>query len=200
MINLIQKPVFVGSFVREEQCPPDNLPEFAFIGRSNVGKSSLINMLCSTKGLAKVSNTPGKTQLMNYFRIDDTWFMVDLPGYGYAKVSQTQRAAWERMIWYFLKNRKPLACVFVLIDGMISPQKIDIEFLNKLGQHSIPFVMVYTKTDRITQRELSVNMDAMDKKLSETWEQLPEKFITSAEKGMGRKEILNFIQNFYGSN
>ncbi|MEN9611080.1 MAG: hypothetical protein RLZZ628_1894 [Bacteroidota bacterium] len=196
-MNLIQKPVFVGSFVREEQCPPDNLPEFAFIGRSNVGKSSLINMLCSTKGLAKVSNTPGKTQLMNYFRIDDTWFMVDLPGYGYAKVSQTQRAAWERMIWYFLKNRKPLACVFVLIDGMIPPQKIDIEFLNKLGQHSIPFVMVYTKTDRITQRELSVNMDAMDKKLSETWEQLPEKFITSAEKGMGRKEILNFIQNFY---
>jgi GTP-binding protein len=96
-----------------------------------------------------------------------------------------------------LKNRKPLACVFVLIDGMIPPQKIDIEFLNKLGQHSIPFVMVYTKTDRITQRELSVNMDAMDKKLSETWEQLPEKFITSAEKGMGRKEILNFIQNFH---
>jgi GTP-binding protein len=196
-MNLIQKPVFVGSFVREEQCPQADLPEFAFIGRSNVGKSSLINMLCSTKGLAKVSNTPGKTQLMNYFRIDDTWFMVDLPGYGYAKVSQTQRAAWERMIWYFLKNRKPLACVFVLIDGMIPPQKIDIEFLNKLGQHNIPFVMVYTKTDRITQRELSVNMDAMDKKLSETWENLPEKFITSAEKGMGRKEILKFIQNFH---
>lgn len=196
-MNLIQKPVFVGSFVREEQCPQEDLPEFAFIGRSNVGKSSLINMLCSTKGLAKVSNTPGKTQLMNYFRIDNTWFMVDLPGYGYAKVSQTQRAAWERMIWYFLKNRKPLACVFVLIDGMIPPQKMDVEFLNKLGGHNIPFVMVYTKTDRITQRELSVNMDAMDKKLSETWENLPEKFITSAEKGMGRKEILGFIQNFH---
>jgi GTP-binding protein len=196
-MNLIQKPVFVGSFVREEQCPQADLPEFAFIGRSNVGKSSLINMLCSTKGLAKVSNTPGKTQLMNYFRIDDAWFMVDLPGYGYAKVSQTQRAAWERMIWYFLKNRKPLACVFALIDGMIPPQKMDIEFLNKLGQYNIPFVMVYTKTDRITQRELSVNMDAMDKKLSETWENLPEKFITSAEKGMGRKEILKFIQNFH---
>ena len=197
MINLIQKPVFVGSFVREDQCPKDNLPEFAFIGRSNVGKSSLINMLCSTKGLAKVSNTPGKTQLMNYFRIDDTWFMVDLPGYGYAKVSQTQRAAWERMIWYFLKNRQTLSCVFVLIDGMIPPQKIDIYFLNKLGAFSIPFVMVYTKTDRITQRELSVNMDAMDQKLSETWEQLPEKFITSAEKGMGRKEIFKFIKNFH---
>ncbi|MEY4936386.1 MAG: hypothetical protein RIS64_2745 [Bacteroidota bacterium] len=196
-MNLIQKPVFVGSFVREEQCPQADLPEFAFIGRSNVGKSSLINMLCSTKGLAKVSNTPGKTQLMNYFRIDDAWFMVDLPGYGYAKVSQTQRAAWERMIWYFLKNRKPLACVFALIDGMIPPQKMDIEFLNKLGQYNIPFVMVYTKTDRITQRELSVNMDAMDKKLSETWENLPEKFITSAEKGMGRKEILNYIKNFH---
>ncbi len=197
MMNLIQKPVFVGSFVREDQCPKEDLPEFAFIGRSNVGKSSLINMLCSTKGLAKVSNTPGKTQLMNYFRIDDAWFMVDLPGYGYAKVSQTQRAAWERMIWYFLKNRQTLSCVFALIDGMIPPQKMDIDFLNKLGQFSIPFVMVYTKTDRITQRELSVNMDAMDKKLSETWEQLPEKFITSAEKGLGRKEIFNFIKNFH---
>jgi GTP-binding protein len=192
----ILNPLFVGSYVREEQCPKERLPEFAFIGRSNVGKSSLINMLCSKKDLAKVSQTPGKTQMLNYFRINERWFMVDLPGYGYARVSQTQRAAWERMIWYFLTHRTQLQCVFVLIDGMIPPQKLDVEFINKLGEKNIPFVLVYTKADRIKQRELSLNIQAMEQKLSETWETMPERFITSAEKGLGRTEILDFIHNW----
>ncbi len=198
----IKESLFVGSFVREDACPKDTKPEYAFIGRSNVGKSSLINMLCRKKyDLAKISNTPGKTQTINYYNIDNQWFMVDLPGYGYARISRTKREEWEKMIHFYLKNRKPLQYVFLLIDAMISPQKIDIEFMNWLGENRIPFVIAYTKTDRILPRDLKKNLHAIQEEILNYWSELPPQFITSAEKKRGRTEILNFIgeanQQFY---
>jgi GTP-binding protein len=190
----IKNPVFTGSFVREEACPKEIKPEYAFIGRSNVGKSSLINMLCRKKGdLAKISNTPGKTQTINYYDIDNQWFMVDLPGYGYARISKTKREEWEKMIHYFLKNRKPLQYVFLLIDSMIPPQKIDIDFMNWMGQNRIPFVIAYTKTDRLLARDLRKNLHNIRAEILEHWSELPPEFVTSAEKKKGRTEILNFI-------
>ena len=190
----IKNPVFAGSFVREEACPKDVKPEYAFIGRSNVGKSSLINMLCNKKDLAKISGTPGKTQTINYFDIDTKWFMVDLPGYGYARTSKSKREEWEKMIHYFLKNRKPLQYVFVLIDSMIPPQSIDIEFMNWLGENRIPFVIAYTKTDRVQPKILKKNLDAIQKTILEHWEVLPQQFITSSERKRGREEILKFVE------
>jgi GTP-binding protein len=184
---------FVGSFVREDNCPKINLPEYAFIGRSNVGKSSLINMLCQKKDLAKVSGTPGKTQTINYFDIDSQWFMVDLPGFGYARISRTKRAEWEKMIHYFLKNRKNLQYVFLLIDSMIPPQKIDMDFMNWLGENRVPFVIAYTKTDRILPIDLKKNLRNIREEILKSWETMPLEFITSAEKKRGRTEILNFI-------
>ena len=140
---------FVGSYPSLNQCPQSRQPEYAFIGRSNVGKSSLINMITGRKGLAKVSNTPGKTQFINYFQINGNWHLVDLPGYGYARISKSKRAAWEKMIANYLQNRANLVCTFVLLDAYIPPQPIDMEFINWLGEIQIPFVIVYTKTDRI---------------------------------------------------
>jgi GTP-binding protein len=189
----IKKSVYIGSYVREDKCPTDIRPEYAFIGRSNVGKSSLINMLCQTKDLAKVSGTPGKTQTINYFSIDETWYMVDLPGYGYARISKAKRAEWERMIYFFLKNRKTLQFVFVLIDSMIPPQKIDLDFLEWLGQNKIPFALAYTKTDRITGNELKKNLRNIRTAVLEKWETMPLEFITSAEKKVGKKEIIAFV-------
>lgn len=189
----MKEAVFVGSFVREDKCPTEIRPEYAFIGRSNVGKSSLINMLTGKKDLAKVSQTPGKTQTINYFSIDNQWFMVDLPGLGYARVSRSKREEWEKMIHYFLKTRKNLQYVFVLIDAMIPPQKNDLDFVNWLGANRIPFVIAYTKTDRILPRDLKKNLKAIQDALLEYWEELPPQFITSAERKRGKMEILSFI-------
>ena len=184
---------FIGSFPSVKLCPEDQLPEFAFIGRSNVGKSSLINMLCRHDGLAHISNKPGKTQLLNFYRIDQTWKLVDLPGYGYARVAKTQRKAWGKMVLDYLLQRPNLVCAFVLIDSNIPPQAIDIEFINWLGARRIPFVLAFTKTDRIKPAELEANVAAFEAKLRENWEELPQQFITSAVKNQGRDEILAFI-------
>lgn len=189
----IKKATFIGSFVREDQCPTQDLPEYAFIGRSNVGKSSLINMLTNHKDLAKVSGTPGKTQTINYFKINDLWHLVDLPGYGYARVSQSKRSDWERMIHGFLRRRKQIQCTFVLIDAMIPPQRIDIAFMTWLTQQKLPFAILYTKTDRLTPLELKKNLAAIRQALTEIWEVLPNEFVTSAEKGVGKTDVLDFI-------
>lgn len=175
------------------KCPAADRPEYAFIGRSNVGKSSLINMLSHNPRLAKTSGTPGKTQLINHFNIDNAWYMVDLPGYGFAKVSQTQRKNWEKMIEDYLRKRKNLAHVFVLIDSRHAPQKIDLEFVNRLGQWQIPFSLIFTKSDKENQRIVSANVKAFLTKMRETWQFLPRHFVTSAVKKTGRDKILEFI-------
>lgn len=184
---------FVGSYPHYRACPADDLPEFAFIGRSNVGKSSLINMLCRRNELARTSNKPGKTQLLNLYLVEKTWRVVDLPGYGYARVSKTQRKGWEKMIQDYLIQRPNLQCAFVLIDSNIPPQLIDIEFINWLGEIRVPFVLVFTKTDRLKPADLESNLAAVRQKLLETWHELPQQFVTSSAKGIGREEILAFI-------
>jgi GTP-binding protein len=190
----MKEATFMGSFVREDKCPVDTKPEYAFIGRSNVGKSSLINMLTGKKDLAKVSQTPGKTQTINYFLIDHEWYMVDLPGIGYARISRSKREEWEKMIHFFLRNRANLQYVFMLLDAMIPPQKKDMDFLNWMGENRIPFVIVYTKTDRILPRDLKKNLTLIQDEILKYWEELPPQFITSAEKKRGRDEILAFVQ------
>jgi len=185
---------FRGSFPNVQQCPQDDRPEFAFIGRSNVGKSSLINMLTGRTNLARTSKKPGKTQLLNYFLINQQWHLVDLPGYGYAVISKKKRQEWERMIQDYLVKRLQMQCAFVLIDSMIPPQQIDIDFLDWLGKMQIPFVLVFTKTDRLKPDELTKNLEAIRSELGKYWEPLPQQFITSSEKGIGRAEILSFIE------
>ncbi|MBS1639036.1 MAG: YihA family ribosome biogenesis GTP-binding protein [Bacteroidetes bacterium] len=176
-----------------DKCPKPDKPEFAFIGRSNVGKSSLINMLMNQKNLAKTSAQPGKTQLINHFIINNNFYIVDLPGYGYAKVSQSSRRRWEQMIENYLRKRENLINVFVLIDSRHEPQKIDLEFVNQLGKWNVPFALVYTKADKekpgAVQRHVKNFLDAM----REEWEFLPQVFITSAEKKNGKDELLAFI-------
>lgn len=186
---------FVISNTTVEKCPLPNLPEFAFIGRSNVGKSSLINMLTQRKNLAKTSATPGKTQTINHFLINEKWYLVDLPGYGYASVSKTQKAGWSQMIDSYLRKRENLHCTFVLIDSRLEPQRIDIEFINWLGKEGIALALVLTKTDKITQAELSKSKKAIETRLLKDWEELPPIFITSAEKKKGRVELLGFIDS-----
>ncbi len=190
---MVRNAKFIGSFTRQDQCPESELPEFAFIGRSNVGKSSLINMLCNKRGLAKTSSTPGKTQAINLFTLDEKWQIADLPGYGYAKVSKVLRGDWQKMIRYYCKERMNLACLFVLIDSNILPQKIDVEFINTLGEWQIPFAIIFTKTDRIKQQEVAKNKELFLKELSKTWDELPLVFMSSAEKGTGRDNILQYI-------
>lgn len=185
---------FVSSHTKVSQCPSANKPEYAFIGRSNVGKSTLINMLTGRNKLAKVSQTPGKTQLINYFEINETWYLVDLPGYGYAKVSKTNRAKWQKMIRNYLTQRTNLQCTFVLIDSRIPPQAIDIDFINWLGEMLIPFVIVYTKIDKLKPEELANNVKKIEIALHEHWENLPQRFQSSSVKKVGREDILNFIQ------
>lgn len=182
---------FVGSFTNISQCPPPDRPEYAFIGRSNVGKSSLINMITNHSGLAKVSSTPGKTQSINHFLINQKWFLVDLPGYGYAKSSKTQREKWQQMLRQYLNRRDNLQCVFVLIDSRISPQKSDLEFINWLGEMHISFVLVFTKTDN--RKYKPQNIDVFKKALLETWDDVPRIFITSSVKRSGKDDILQFI-------
>lgn len=189
----IESAVFVGSYPQFKQCPEDGKPEYAFIGRSNVGKSSLINMLLGRKNLARTSNTPGKTQLLNYYLINDQWYVVDLPGYGYARVSQKKRRSWEHMIHSYLINRRSLQCAVVLIDAMIPPQDNDIEFINWLGEKRIPFIIVYTKTDRLREDERQKNIQKIREALLNHWETLPQQFETSARKGWGREELLEFF-------
>ena len=187
------KSQFIKSSSALKECPPPDKPEYAFIGRSNVGKSSLINMLCMNKGLAKTSATPGKTRLINHFMINESWYLVDLPGYGYAKVSKTLRKDFEKMIFNYLCKRENLYCVFVLIDSRIPPQANDMEFINNLGKMQIPFAIVFTKTDKTTQKQLADNTKAFTKELLKTWEELPKCFYTSSTTKKGREEMLEFI-------
>ena len=190
----IQTTVYVISSPDHTKCPRPDRPEYAFIGRSNVGKSSLINMLTGNEKLAKTSGTPGKTQLINHFNINDDWYIVDLPGYGFAKVSQSQRKKWEKMIEDYLRKRENLVNVFVLIDSRHSPQKIDLEFVDKLREWRVPFTLVFTKADKESQRIVAANVKAFLEKMRQTWQFLPQHFVTSAVKRMGRDKILGVIE------
>lgn len=189
----IKSAVFKCSNTRTDKLPVGDMPEYAFIGRSNVGKSSLINTLTQSKGLAKTSQTPGKTQLINHFVINDNWYLVDLPGYGYARVSQKLREEWERFIRYYLRNRENLQCVFVLIDSRVPPQKSDIDFCCWLGENGIPFVLVFTKTDKQSGIKTTHSIDAFKTALLEYFEEMPQIFKTSSETRLGREEVLEFI-------
>ncbi|MCC7503885.1 MAG: YihA family ribosome biogenesis GTP-binding protein [Saprospiraceae bacterium] len=191
----IQRADFVASYPKENLCPKDGRPEFAFIGRSNVGKSSLINMLTGRKGLAKVSGTPGKTRLLNYFLINQEWYLVDLPGYGYARVSKKEQGTLKAMINDYLLHRQPLQLAFVLIDSNIPPTKIDLEFVNALGGQGIPFALVFTKCDRLGKVQLEKNVQAFLNELSKHWETLPPYFVTSSEYRTGRTELLGYISS-----
>jgi GTP-binding protein len=186
-----------------DKCPKPDKPEYAFIGRSNVGKSSLINMLTNKKELAKVSSSPGKTQLINHFSITSSdrkdWYLVDLPGYGYAKRSQTQRKSWQKMIEEYIRKRENLVNLFVLIDSRLDPQKIDLQFINQLGEWQIPFALVFTKADKSTQKETANHVNDFLRELSKTWESLPPHFVTSAVKRTGAKQIMAFIQELNNS-
>lgn len=192
---MIQTAKFIGSFPKTDDCPASELPEFAFIGRSNVGKSSLINLLTNRKELAKVSKTPGKTQTINLFLIDNNWHLVDLPGYGYAKLSKTTRAVFDKMIRYYITKRTQLVTLFVLIDCSISPQKIDLEFIDWLGQNNISFAIIFTKSDKEKALQVQKNIKQFKHKLAENWEGLPPFFITSSEKNRGGNEIMQFIKD-----
>ncbi|MFY8024398.1 MAG: ribosome biogenesis GTP-binding protein YihA/YsxC [Sediminibacterium sp.] len=199
----IKKAVYVISNADYKACPAPDRPEFAFIGRSNVGKSSLINMLCKNNKLAKTSSAPGKTQLINHFEIESNnksnqgfkkWYLVDLPGYGFAKVAQSSRRRWEQMIENYLRKRENLVNVFVLIDSRHKPQKIDLEFISQLDKWQIPFSLVFTKTDKEKPAVVANNIQAFLDTLRSTWQFLPQHFVTSAEKHQGREEVLAFIQ------
>jgi GTP-binding protein len=175
------------------KAPKDRIPEYAFIGRSNVGKSSLINMLMERKDLAKISGKPGKTQLINHFLINESWFLVDLPGYGYAQISKKKRTIFQHFIENYFKEREQLVCTFVLIDSRHDPQKIDIEFMQFLGTNQIPFCLVFTKADKLGNSKLNQQISTYKKKLLQHWEVLPTCFLTSSASGLGRKEFLDFI-------
>ena len=191
---LIKSAEFVVSNSRVEKCPTTGLPEYAFIGRSNVGKSSLINMLTGRKGLAMTSQKPGKTQLINRFVINKEWHLVDLPGYGYARLSKDGRDGLRRMIEDYVLERRELVCLFVLLDARLEPQKIDLEFIEWLGEESVPFALVFTKADKLSKGKLSANISAYKDRLLEGWEELPPLFITSSEERTGREELLDYIE------
>lgn len=184
---------FVVSNSTYKKCPDTGFPEYAFIGRSNVGKSSLINMLTGVKGLAKTSSKPGKTQLINHFLINGSWYIVDLPGYGYAKISKTAREKWQKMISEYFLKREQLVNVFLLVDSRIPPQKIDLEFANFLGENGVPLTIVFTKTDKEKQREVMGNVAAFKKQMLAVWEDLPEMILTSSETGYGKDAVLDRI-------
>ena len=176
-------------------CPKDTKPEYAFIGRSNVGKSSLINMLTNNKKLAKTSSTPGKTLLINHFIINNDWYLVDLPGYGYAKRSKSEINKLDQMIRGYILQREQLVNVFLLIDVRLEAQKIDLEFIQWMGESGVPFAIVFTKADKLTANKVNANVEAYKKVLSETWDELPPMFVTSSEKKQGREEVLNYIED-----
>ena len=184
---------FVLSNTKVELCPKSKIPEYAFIGRSNVGKSSLINMLCNRKKLAKTSSRPGKTQLINHFLINKQWYLVDLPGYGYARVSKTQKKTFQKFITNYFIKRKELIAAFLLIDLRHKPQTLDLEFMRWLGENYIPFSIVFTKADKLKEKEIKKNTSEYFNTLKDDWEEMPKHFITSSEKSLGRDELLNYI-------
>ena len=190
----INKSEYVVSNPDYSKCPQTNQPEFAFIGRSNVGKSSLINMLTNHRGLAKTSQTPGKTLLINHFQINDSWWIVDLPGYGYANVGKAGTEKLKKLINGYILHRQEMTCLFVLIDSRHSPMKVDLDFITMLGENGIPFAIVFTKLDKISNRQWQMNFKAYKERLSEDWEELPPMFATSSDKGIGREEVLDFIE------
>lgn len=192
---IIKKAEFVLSNTDPSKCPVTEKPEFAFVGRSNVGKSSLINMLTNFKDLAKVSGAPGKTRLINHFNINDEWFLVDLPGYGYAKALRSSREKWSTFIRKYLSVRENLYCVFSLIDSRHEPQENDLEFMTWMGLNGVPFAMVFTKTDKLSKKQLEKNIANYKAEMLKSWEELPPFFVTSAETKLGRDEILGFIEN-----
>jgi len=191
---IIKSATFICSNTKVSALPLPNMPEYAFIGRSNVGKSSLINMLVNQHGLAKTSQKPGKTQLINHFLINEKWYIVDLPGYGYAKVSKSSREKWEKFIRNYITKRESLQCVFVLIDSRLEPQKIDLEFCCWMGEIQIPFALLFTKADKQSAVKTDKNVSLFKKELKGWFEEIPPYFVTSAEKGQGKDEILDFIQ------
>jgi GTP-binding protein len=191
---LIKTAEFVMSNSEVAKCPKDLLPEYAFIGRSNVGKSSLINMLTGRINLAKTSGKPGKTQLINHFIINKNWFLVDLPGYGYAKVSKTTKKKFQKFITDYLENRQQLVSAFVLVDIRHEPQKIDLEFMEYLGINQIPFCIVFTKADKLKPKAIENHVEDYSQELLKTWEELPKYFVTSSTKSLGKDEILRFIE------
>jgi GTP-binding protein len=191
---IVQSATFLISNTDVSLCPEPNKPEYAFIGRSNVGKSSLINMLTGVKKLAKTSQKPGKTRLVNHFLINEAWYLVDLPGYGYAKVGKTMKNDWDKIINEYLTARPNLLCIFVLIDSRLPPQKIDLEFMEWLSDHDLAFVLVFTKTDKQTNNKVNQQTAFYKKELLKTWEELPPIFYTSSENRTGRDEVLNYIE------
>lgn len=191
---LIKTAEFVISSARADQCPPtEGRPEYAFIGRSNVGKSSLINMLTGRKKLAMTSATPGKTMLINHFSINNEWFLVDLPGYGYAKRGKKEMEKLRNLIEYYVLERKELTCLFVLIDSRLTPQRIDLEFIQWLGEEGVPFSIIFTKADKNKTGELRKNVNRFLDELRKEWEELPPHFVTSSAQGRGRDEVLDYI-------
>ena len=192
---VIKTAEFVKSSGKWQDCPEPNLPEYAFIGRSNVGKSSLINAMMNHKDLAKTSGTPGKTQLINHFLVNENWYLTDLPGYGYARVSKSMRKDFEKINTNYILNRKNLVNLFVLVDSRHTPQPIDIEFIEWCGESGVPFSIVFTKTDKLKPNTVNANVEVYRNELLKTWEELPDMYVTSAEKKIGGAEILKFISD-----
>lgn len=191
---IIKSADYLQSAIRADKLPNPTLPEYAFIGRSNVGKSSLINMLTQRKSLAKTSSTPGKTITINHFVINKEWFLVDLPGYGFAKRSKKDRDIWQKMLNDYIGTRENLMVTFVLVDVRIDPQPIDINFINWLGENGIPFAVIFTKADKVSKGKASHNVELFKRTLAENWDELPPMFLSSSEDGLGRDEILNYIE------
>lgn len=189
----INRAEFVISNTDIKKCPEGKIPEYAFIGRSNVGKSSLINMITDRKALAKTSGKPGKTQLINHFIINDDWYLVDLPGYGYARVSKKDRSNFAKFIYDYLEKRPNLVCTFVLIDSRLEPQNLDLKFMNWLGEKQLPFVIVFTKIDKLSSNQLNKNLSKYKTEMLKYWQELPQTFISSSSSGVGQLELLNFI-------
>lgn len=191
----IKSAEFVVSNSEVSKCPDSKLPEYAFIGRSNVGKSSLINMLTERKSLAKTSGRPGKTQLINHFLINNSWHLVDLPGYGYARVSKTAKKTFQKFITAYFEKREQMLCAFVLIDSRHKPQPIDMEFMQWLGEHEVPFCIIFTKTDKLKPKALERNIETYKAEMLQTWTEMPQYFVTSSTSGMGRDSVLDFIDS-----
>lgn len=192
--HLIKSAEFKSSSSEVSKCPPPVFPEYAFIGRSNVGKSSLINMVCGKKNLARISNKPGKTKLINHFLINEKWYLVDLPGYGYAGVSKSERKIWKKWFTDYFVKRENLACTFVLLDSRLPPQKIDLEFMRWIGEQKVPFSMLFTKADKLSSNELMKNVSLYKREMLEWWQELPHIIITSSVTRKGREELLWFIE------
>ena len=192
---MITRATFKCSSEKISQVPKDNLPDIAFIGRSNVGKSSLINMLTQHKGLAKVSATPGKTRLINHFTINDSWYLVDLPGYGYARTSKSTRGGFAKIITDYVFKCEKMHFLFVLVDSRLEPQRIDLEFIEQLGEHNVPFGIIFTKADKLSKAQLTRSVSTFQQTLLEQWEELPPMFVSSSERGTGRDEIVGYIES-----